>query len=54
MDTNKIINELPKLFDKITKDFEEWNMNLFKNEGKLEWRMETFPQELKEYRNSFK
>jgi hypothetical protein len=54
MDTNKIINELPKLFDKIAKDFEEWNMNLFKNEGKLEWRMKTFPQELKEYRNSFK
>jgi hypothetical protein len=33
MDTNKIINELPKLFDKIAKDFEEWNMKLFKNEG---------------------
>ena len=53
MDTNKIINELPNLFDRITKDFEEWNMNIFKNEGKLEWRLETFSEELKKFRNSF-
>ena len=52
MDTNKIINELPKLFDKVTKDFEVWNKKLFEANG-TRWRLKTFPQELKKFRNSF-
>tara|TARA_B100000886_G_scaffold185876_1_gene127520 strand:+ start:85 stop:477 length:393 start_codon:yes stop_codon:yes gene_type:complete len=52
MDTNKIINELPKLFDRATKDFELWNKKLFEAND-TRWRLETFPEELKKFRNSF-
>ena len=52
MDTNKIINELPKLFDRATKDFELWNKKLFETND-TRWRLETFPEELKKFRNSF-
>ena len=47
MDTNKIINELQKWFDRATKDYERFETN------DTRWRLETFPEELKKFRNSF-